>query len=262
VPPHPATDAAGRPRVLGAGPIRFECVEPFAHWRLTFDGKAAETTVQDQIGGRSPRGGDIHAASTVPIAVDLDTRMAAPPWVQGALGGQGFVPGEDRFEQLFTAAGTVHIDGEEIPFSGGGLRIHRKGGNRTPHSDFFGHNWQSALFPSGRAFGFIHYYPRPDRSLKFVEGWLIDDDGEVQAAEIIDTPWMRHIPTIGEDVSLTFRTSRGDVRIEGETSLSTFHPERPIRDAVTFPSLQQGIARYRWNGEEAFGMIERSIPRP
>ena len=254
---HPVTDAAGRPRVLGAGPLRFECVEPFARWRLILDGEMTATTVQDQIDRVN---GDAEADS-VRVTVELDARMAAPPWVQGSLGGKDFVPGEDRFEQLFTTTGTVRIGDETIPLSGGGLRIHRKGANRTPTSDFFGHAWQSAVFPSGRAFGYIHYYPRTDGSLKFVEGWVMDTDGEVLAAELVHTPWMRDMQPSGEDVSLTLRTARGDITIEAETVMSTFHPQRQVSEGVPFPTLHQGIARYRWDGEEALGMIERSIPR-
>ena len=46
------------------------------------------------------------------------------------------------------------------------------------------------------------------------------------------------------------------------TALSTFVPERSIGEGVTFPTLQQGIARYRWDDEEAYGMIERSTRLP
>jgi hypothetical protein len=28
----------------------------------------------------------------------------------------------------------------------------------------------------------------------------------------------------------------------------------------TFPALQQAGVRYRWNGEETYGMLERSSP--
>jgi hypothetical protein len=28
----------------------------------------------------------------------------------------------------------------------------------------------------------------------------------------------------------------------------------------TFPALQQAGVRYRWDGEETYGMLERSIP--
>jgi hypothetical protein len=110
----------------------------------------------------------------------------------------------------------------------------------------------------------MHYHPRPDGSSKFMEGWVMDTDGEVQAAQITTTPWMRDMRPSGEDVSFAVKTSGGDVRIEGETVSSTFHPARQRRGdaeqegASLFTHLQQGTARYRWNDEQAFGMIERS----
>ena len=185
--------------------------------------------------------------------------MAAPPWIQGAHNPEGhFVVGEDRFEQLFTARGSVRIDGVSTSFNGGGLRIHRKGGNRSDYSTWLGHCWHSALFQSGRAFGLIHYHPYPDGSLRYHEGWLLDG-GEILPAKAVDTPWMKSLQPGGEDVSFTLRTPKGDVRIEAETCLPTLTPEMPIGPpGVTFPPNQQGIARYRWDGEEAYGMIERS----
>ena len=50
----PVEDGAGRPRVLGAGPLRFDCIEPFVRWDLTFAGTAAETTLQERIAGGGP----------------------------------------------------------------------------------------------------------------------------------------------------------------------------------------------------------------
>jgi hypothetical protein len=258
-PARPAADGSGRPRVLGAGPLRFVCVEPFTHWRLVFDGHAAATTAADQIAGRTVRGPALTAAATVPLKIEVAGRMAAPPWRQGTHEPEGrFIPGEHRFEQLFTATGTVSLDGETTEFEGGGLRVHRKGGGRSDYADFFGHCWQSALFPSGRAFGFIHYRPRPDGSVKYHEGWVLDGDGAVLPARVVDTPWLRGMRPGREDVSFTLRTPAGDIAVEAETFAAAFTPERPIGEGRTFPDLQQGIARYRWGGEQAYGMIERS----
>jgi len=257
--PHPVADAQGRPRVLGTGPLRFECLEPFERWRLTFDGTALTTTVQDQIARCTTGATDHGEPQPAPLRLEIETRMAAPPWIQGSLDPDGhFVVGERRFEQLFTAEGTVEIDGTATPFRGGGLRIHRKGGARSDYSDWYGHCWQSAVFPSGRAFGYIHYTPRPDGSVKYHEGWLLDD-GEVLAAKVVETPWKRGWDAASEDVSFTMRTRHGDIAIGAETSLSTFNPTIPMGGSVAFPPVQQGIARYRWGDEEASGMIERSI---
>ena len=261
-PPHPVADEQGRPRILGAGPLRFVCVEPFRRWRLEFDGPAVVTSVDEQIAGRGSAAGAGADAERVPLRIEIEGDMVAPPWTQGSLDPDGqFVVGEDRIEQLFSASGSVSIDGDTISLRGGGLRIHRKGGNRSDYNDFFGHCWQSTSFPSGRAFGYIHYTPRPDGTIKYHEGWVMDG-GEILPAKVVDTPWLAGTQPDGDDVGFTMRTPRGDVRIEGETALSTFVPERAIGEGVTFPTLQQGIARYRWDGEEAYGMIERSTRLP
>jgi hypothetical protein len=257
-PPPPVADEQGRPRVLGAGPLRLQCIEPFQRWRLTFDGAANATTVDDQIEACSSGAYVVPTTGVVALRLEIEARMAAPPWIQGALEPDGqFVVGERRFEQLFVAQGTVDIDGTTTPFRGGGLRIHRKGGSRSDYSDWYGHCWQSARFPSGRAFGFIHYTPRPDGSVKYHEGWVLDE-GEVVPAKVVDTPWKKGWEATGEDVSFTLRTTRGDVAIAAETYLSTFSPAMPISEGVAFPPVQQGIARFRWDGEDAYGMIERS----
>jgi len=64
-------------------------------------------------------------------------------------------------------------------------------------------------------------------------------------------------------------TQRGTVRIEGETILSTYdihHDDKSFalealkQEMPSFPALQQAGVRYRWDGEETFGMLERSSP--
>ena len=246
--PHPMVDDRGRPRVLGAGPLRFVCVEPFDHWRVEFTGEVSAIDADE----RTP------TLEVVELELEIDARMVAPPWVQGTHNPEGhFVVGEQRFEQLCAVTGTVNVDGSTMAFTGGGLRIHRKGGTRSDYGDFYGHNWQSAYFASGRAFGFIHYQPRPDGSPKYREGWLFDGDAIVPA-RVEETPWMTDTRFSGEDVSFTLITPNGVVGITGETFVSSFRPPRSIGDGTTFPLLHSGIARYRWDDEVTYGMIERS----
>ena len=75
---------------------------------------------------------------------------------------EGDLMGGPRYEQLFRATGTVTIGGDEHP-------IHRQWAADPPQgvrklAGFWGHSWQSAVFPSGKAFGYIAYPPRPDGS--------------------------------------------------------------------------------------------------
>ena len=133
---------------------------------------------------------------------------------------------------------------------------------------FWGHCWQSALFPSGRAFGYA-YPPRPDGQPTFNEGYLFAGDGDLIPARVVDAPWLTKLQPLGEDVSVVLQTSDGAVRIEGETVLSTHDitdPSEIPADQLaklanwTFPALQQAGVRYRWDGEETYGMLERSSP--
>ncbi|ADP80794.1 hypothetical protein [Pseudofrankia inefficax] len=256
-PPHPAADDVGRPRIFGAGPLLFECVEPFAQWRLRFAGNAKSTDVSRFLDGGKHRLGPGDAVE-VPLAVELTARSVAPPWFQNTYEPLGHhVAGEQRFEQLCAVTGTVTFEGGTTEFTGGALRIHRKGGNRNGYGEFHGHLWASTSFPSGRAFGLIHYRPGPDGAVKYHEAW-VRDGGELLPARIVDTPWLAGTVPAGEDVSFTLRTRRGDIRITARTFVSSFRPPRPIGDGTTFPLLQSAIASFRWGDEEAYGMIERS----
>ncbi|MBV1686443.1 hypothetical protein KRR38_01835 [Novosphingobium sp. G106] len=96
---------------------------------------------------------------------------SVPPWVQGSMNAEAKSllnsdtfesrsMGGDRFEQLCHAHGVVRVDGVERKFKGGALRIRRRGVRNE--TGFKGHNWQSAQFPSGRAFG-CNAFPPPPR---------------------------------------------------------------------------------------------------
>ncbi len=68
---------------------------------------------------------------------------------------------------------------------------------------------------------------------------------------------------------MVLETADRTVRIEGETFVSTHDitdPSEIPADQLaklanwTFPALQQAGVRYRWDGEETYGMLERSMP--
>ena len=267
----PVDGPDGKPTVLGAGPLAFTCSAPFDVWTMTFDGKAIATSSADLVAGRKD-------GPLVDLRFEVAAKLAVPPWVQGALQAdaasalktsvEGDLMGGPRYEQLFRAAGSVQVAGREHSFTGSGLRIRRQGVRRL--DGFWGHCWQSALFRSGRAFGYIAYPPRPDGQPTFNEGYLFDGDGDLIPARVLQAPWLTRLQPLGEDVSLVLETDNGTTeRIEGETIVSTHDitdpnevpPEQLAKLANwTFPALQQAGVRYRWNGEDTIGMLERSSP--
>jgi hypothetical protein len=259
-PSHRAQGPDGRPTVLGTGPLAFRLVEPFRTWTATFRGQAVETSTEAQLAGDTD-------GPTVDLEFDVEATMAVPPWIQGTLfpeaaemlatSVEGKLMGGPRFEQLFRATGAVRVRGEEHPFTGSGLRIRRQGVRDI--TEFWGHAWQSALFPSGRAFGYIAYPPRPDGSESYNEGYLFTGDGELVPAKVRKAPWLRHLVGNGEDVSLELETADGVTRIEAQTVVATY--ELGLAGYPQFPVLSQCTVRYRWDGEKTYGMLERSSMR-
>jgi prepilin-type processing-associated H-X9-DG protein len=262
--PHSPLDPSGLPRVLGAGPVEFRCVEPYKTWTVSYDGAADATSVAALIAGNDE-------FRRTRVEFHVSTTMAVPPWEQGTLSaeardllentGQGDLMGRgERIEQLFRCTGTLRVDGEEHTFSGSGLRIKRQGTRQL--GGFWGHAWQSAVFTSGRAFGYIAYPPRTGDERPYNEGFIYSPgEGALTPARVVSAPWLRELAGRGEDVSLVLETLDGRrVPIAGTTYAPThdrFH--RP--DYPGFPVLFQGGVRYEWDGEVSHGMLERSSMR-
>ena len=262
-PVHDPLGADGEPRVLGAGPLSFELVEPYGRLRLRFEGEVAAGTVEAQMGGAFPGQGD-----PVPMELEVDIRPAVPPWMNGALledakrvldnQDEGDLMGHPwRFEQLCRATGRLRIGEETHEIDGGANRIRRQGIRRLAR--FRGHAWQAALLPSGRAFGYIAYPQRDDGLDTYNEGYLFEGSGALIPARVVEAPWLRSLTPSGEDVSCILETEDGrTVEIAGETAVSTFMVMPP--DVGGGMQLQQAAVRYTLDGESATGMLERSTP--
>jgi hypothetical protein len=259
---HDPASADGRPRLLGAGPLSFDMVEPFGLWRLRIDAQAHTTSVDAQMGGQFPGEGEL-----VPVHAEIDLHGAAPPWMNGALlpeakwilenQEEGDLMGHPwRFEQLCRTSGTLRIGDQSFAINGSGNRIRRQGIRRT--ASLWGHAWQAAIMPSGKGFAYITYPPRKDGKATLNEGHVFLGDGELIPARAIDPPWLSSLAPSGQDASFAMETADGTTyRVRGETVISTFMV-MPIELAGGL-QLQQAICRYTWDGESAPGMLERSI---
>jgi hypothetical protein len=257
-PRHDCIGVGGKPTILGAGPIAIACIEPFRRYVTTYDGPITDTSFDAQARGQA-------CGAEVDLAWEIECEMVVPPWIQGTMSREakdmmsGTVEadfmGGDRYEQLFRARGTVTVDGRKRDFNGGGLRIRRQGVRNI--TGFWGHCWQSAVFPSGRAFGYIAYPPRPDGVKSYNEGYVFTGDGALIPAIAVEAPWLRSLLPSGEDVSLVLESDIGRTRIEGELIMAAPHFSDPAA-RETMPPLTQSIVRYRWDGEETYGMMERS----
>lgn len=260
--PHDPLDSQGVPSRFGTGPLRFTCLEPFRRWQVTLEGLVTDGTTGQQIDGTYP------AAATVPVRLEAELHMATPAWRQDNPGdslaeltpeqaadaasmGVGW-----RFEHLFRARGELSIAGEVRDFVGLGSRIKRQ--SVRPLEGFRGHCWQSALFPDGRAFGYIAY-PSSDGAEPLNEGYVYQDN-VMYPARATRIPWLRRLVDTGDDVSLQLEYEHGKVQIGGRSCLSTYkilNPDMAALGAGGFNLMQSG-AHYTWDGQSAYGMIERS----
>ncbi len=253
--------AAGANMVRGAGPLRFECIEPFRRWAMAFEGEAALSTSAAQLAGA--RDGDL-----VPLSFRFEARMAAPPWLMGGLdaeaarkmraGDAGALMGGVRYEQLCRVSGEVRIGGtEHHTIAGTGMRVRRQGVRNMGGSP--GHCQHSALFPSGKAFGAIVMAPGPEGPEAFNEAFVVSAQGQRHAARVVKAPWMTRLRGEGDDASLVLESAIGQVRIDGRVGPSLFdHHHFEMADSSI---LHQGTARYVWDGEECIGLIERCTLR-
>ncbi|MCB1688105.1 MAG: hypothetical protein KDI33_06450 [Halioglobus sp.] len=253
-------DEHGLATIRGAGPVMFQCVTPFQRWRVAFRGFAPETTAAHLASGNL-----INAPNPVAVDFDIELSMAAPPWVPGSLlqeaaetltGNQGEHM-SPRYEQLFRAQGSLRVGEKCLDVKGSGLRIRRQGVRRL--EGFSGHCWQSAVFPSGKAFGFNVYPPREDGEPSYNEGFIFDGTGVLQPARAVRVPWLDRLQVSGDDVSFVLETPEGEVSVAGTTFINT----RSVNKGSAilppeFPIVQQAHARYHWDGEESCGMVERS----
>lgn len=259
----PVFDEAGRPSVLGGGPITFRCLEPFRRWRVEFDGMVVETCVEDQLAGRVDR------TRRVPLRYRFELEMVVPPNIQSITPEAFFKLGKGeqrdavsvglglRFEQLLRGEGELEVDGQRRAVCVSGSRVKRRS-IRTDGLMLRGHCWQAAVFPDGRAFGFEVRPVHDDGFAPWNRGFVYQD-GRMHAARVEGVQWLGKPVARGEDVSFELHSDVGVARIRGTTGLSTF---RIASGELWGLNLQQGGALYEWDGQKAWGMIERSMPLP
>ena len=255
---HSPIGADGRASILGTSGLVFECVVPFQKWRVTYEGQAIDTTSQALIDKT------MDPSRRSPLKLDVTLTMAAPGWTQDLRPEKlaGLTPEELtdaglmgygwRVEQAFRAEGELTVDGETRSFRGTGNRIHRQ--SERPLDAFRGHLWQQALFPDGRGFAFCTYPPREDGST-YNDGYIYQD-GKMYPAVVKGTPaFLRSLVASGEDVSLELESELGTTRILGVSQFNVFHLNVPEMPGF---SLNQGGAKYVWDGQTAYGQVERS----
>ena len=255
----PILDAQGRAAVIGAGPLTYRCIEPFKRWLVQYDGMVIDTHVSDQIGQR------VDGTKLIPLKYEFEMTMVSPPneqdispekfftWGKGKQRDAASVGLGWRFEQMMRGEGWVEVDGGRRTARMVGSRIKRRS-IRTDGLFLRGHAWQAVVFPDGRAAGYEARPVHDDGNEPWNEGFVYQD-GRMYPARATSIPWLTRLLERGDDVSFELESELGLTRIEGVTELSTFHLAKGHLWGL---ALGQSGARYTWDGQTAYGMIERS----
>lgn len=258
-PAHSPIDSDGHPTVLGAGPLAFRCIEPFRRWSVHYDGPVRDGNVAQQISKTF-----YTQAKPNRIRVDAELTMVTPAWIQEVSADVEKMSAQDsanaqamglgyRFEHHFRAQGVLEVDGKRREFKATGTRIHRQSIRRL--DGFFGHCWLSALFPDGRAFGCLAYPPKAGSDEYSYNDAVIYQGGELIKARVVEAPFMHRLVGENDDVSVVLESKLGITRIAGTTTMSTCVPSVPVMNGL---ALQQGAARFTWDDQSTYGMVERS----
>lgn len=265
---------SGLPDTLGSDGLIFRCIEPFRRWTVSYEGEAWEGTVEEQIRGEfgayadAGRSKGLEGRARVPVSWQVELDMVTPSWVQdyreeklvgmtereqADAGSMGY---GWRVEHCFRGSGELNIGGELQAFNCLGSRIRRQ--SVRPMGAFRGHAWMEAVFPDGRAFGFITYPPRPGEDPEDTYNNAYFWNGEkFLTGKVRNAPFLRRVMPRGDDVSCVIETPEGSFAIAGETVNATFHMGNP---GVNGFNNQQGGVKFTLDGQTTYGMIERSSP--
>jgi len=256
-------------RPAGAG-LRFQCLKPFAQWRITFDGMLTKSPYGEMLSGRV-RDGFKHR-----VSFDFDTHSVAPAWDnhQSADRGDAAIRGSmteqtwasEHYQQLFTIRGNLKIDDRVIAIDTTGVRDHSRGQRGHSHGKWGGHNLWTGAFPSGRAFGMQRMWD-PQGKLNLNVGFVYID-GQFHHVDVISEPAYLHQHNLrGDDISLVLKSPLGEHLITGHYQVVTYiNLETPYGLSVGydpkagFGTFAPGFCRWVWDGELSHGLAERSGP--
>ncbi|MCG2621296.1 hypothetical protein LVY72_05135 [Arthrobacter sp. I2-34] len=242
----------------GSAGIKLSCIEPFRRFRLQFDGVGRYVTQADV------EDGALRDGLAQPFQLDLQFDAAAPLWDMSAhLKNQHFAT--MHHEQTCLATGTIHARGETfIMEKAGAMRDHSRG--PRDFSKLNSHIWFNAVFPSGKSFNVLANYERKTGN-SIARGFVSDGttfhDFAMEPSFLKDPDKPFEI----ENLKLSNAESTFEIGIEVLRVLPM--AMRIPNDLVLGKEaagdgrgnrLYEGRARYTWDGEEAYGHIERSCP--
>ena len=246
---------------LTVGGLTLECLEPFGHWRVAYEGPAQDIADAAILLERSKSRPDgWFAPATLSMAVDF--HGVKPPHY-AASGTRG------HFEQTGHVTGHIAIGGVSKQVNGHGVRDKSWGprdwgagaagasaSGRAPSREPSGPapfvNWFSMNFGSALALGGSCF--RGADGVMRGAGWIQRDGKTEDLEDVVITSTYKPASILHRTVHLTGRAASGR-QIDIDGSILTICPTKiPLPGGATF--VNEGLAEFRTEGRTGYGISE------
>ncbi len=238
------------------GTLTFRCEEPLRTWTVAGDAMGRPTTL-DSLASAPVSDGEV-----VPLSFEYRFEAITPMWDLGAAVMSNQSWALTHYEQAGTFAGVLRYGDQEWELAGTGIRDHSYGPRNFAH--FRRGSWVHAEFPSGRTFVALRMWSNDDQVA--LNAGIISEDGKLREINPIEMPTLDS--ALGEPRTVTVRLDDGGaeqvIELEFLTAMTTtlIEPNEVLhgvdRTDPTIKILNDAMVRCRWDGEEAYGLCERS----
>jgi hypothetical protein len=233
---------------IGNGNLTLTCERPLQRWTLRYDGVARAVDRHALAGGR------LTDQDVIGLRIELTFEHLAPIWNLGAM----MDLGETHYEQFGRYSGTIVVGDTTHDIDTAGYRDHSTG--KRDLAGFGGHVWTHAYFPSGRAFTAFRAYT-PDGTIGLNDG-IVLTGGELVATAPLQVPALHDTLGGPEEVTIAMpgaapisgRVVHGVPISLGEPN--DFHLGADL--GVGRKVMLDCPTRFEWDGETAYGWLERS----
>jgi hypothetical protein len=241
-------------RAEGGG-LRWQVAEPLVRWTQRFDGMVR------RIRRRDPTTGFVPDGPTELLTMDLEVDAAGPVWsLAHALGGphseQSF--GSLHLQQAVRVRGRVRTVDGEYQVDNIAVRDHSAGARDYAH--LLGDHWATCGFPDGRVLSALYLW-QTRGAPSLATGFLVDN-GELHPIDNVEVQPLGTAAGHPHQVDMRFDAPAGPTSVEitlrNSMVFTLYEPiGMPLGTNGNGLITVQGPAHYQWNGDHAFGWLER-----
>ncbi|HEY2830965.1 MAG TPA: hypothetical protein VGJ14_00960 [Sporichthyaceae bacterium] len=238
------------------GTLSFRCEDPLLTWTISADAMARPTNLASLAAGLVPDG------EVVPVSFEYRFDAMTPMWDLGATDMSGQSWALTHYEQAGRIAGRLRCGEETWEITGTGMRDHSHGPRNFAH--FRRGSWVHAEFGSGRAFAALRMWTNDDNVA--LNRAFISEDGKLREVTPIDMPTLE--TALSDPRSMTVRIDDGgrettiEVEVINAKTMTLVEPNEIVfgvdRSDPRIKVINEAIVRCRWDGEEGYGLCERS----